>query len=794
MKFTRAAGDLVESWAMLAWTADDDLRKGTGAMAATAFAVNLATKADTESPKSLGGHMRSVVRYDVPASIVVFLVALPLSLGIAIASNAPVMAGLIAAAVGGIIAGALGGSPLLATGPAAGLTVVVAEMVNTFGWKVTTAITVAAGVLQVIFGLSRIARAALAISPIVVHAMLAGIGITIALQQVHVLLGGTSESSVWANVMGLPAQIASAQLGDVLVGVTVVVIMLSWKRTPAGLQRLPGPLVAIVAATVLSLVLPLGADRIQLDGSIIDAIGLPRLPDGDWAAFGFAVLTIALIASVESLLSAVAVDKMHSGARTNFDRELIGQGAANMASGMLGGLPVTGVIVRSATNVTAGARSRASAILHAVWVLVFSMLLVGLVQQIPNAALAGLLIVIGIQLVRLAHIRLARRTGDLWVYAITVAGVIFLNLLEGVVIGLVVAIALVLWRVVRASVHAEPIGDDDGTWRVTVEGTCSFLSLPRLSRELAAVPAGSDVTVEITVDFLDHAAYEVIEEWVRRHRTTGGTVVIDEIGEAVMNEATAGPPIRRPHAAIARGLLPWRAHGNSNGSTTPTVEPVLDGIARYHRRHAPLLRDHFHELRDGQRPEALFLTCADSRVVPNLITASGPGDLFTVRNVGNLVPANGADMSVEAALAYGVNALDVNTLIVCGHSSCGAMKALLAEAGGRDGIPAPVETWIHQAAPSLQAFLGGHPVGVAAAEAGFDACDQLAMVNVAAQVTTLTDHPVVGPALEEGRLNVVGLFFDIASSRVLSVTQGGIVALDASADDLFADDLARLRS
>ncbi|WP_226862947.1 SulP family inorganic anion transporter [Mycolicibacterium baixiangningiae] len=722
---------------------------------------------------------KSVIRYDIPASFVVFLVALPLSLGIAIASDAPIMAGLIAAAVGGIVAGALGGSPLVATGPAAGLTVVVAEMVNTFGWKVTTAITVAAGLLQILFGLSRFARAALAISPIVVHAMLAGIGLTIALQQVHVLLGGTSESSVWANIARLPDQIAAIQFGDVLVGLTVVAIMLAWRWAPGALRKVPGPLAAIVVATLLSLALPLGADRIQLDGSLLDAIGLPELPDGGWGAFGFAALTIALIASVESLLSAVAVDKMHDGAKTDLDRELIGQGAANVASGMLGGLPVTGVIVRSTANVTAGARSRASAILHGVWILVFSMLLVGVVEQIPKAALAGLLIVIGIQLVKLAHIRLARRTGDIWVYGVTVAGVMFLNLLEGVAIGLALAIALLLWRVVRASVHAEP-ADDAGAWRVILEGTCSFLSLPRLSRVLASVPQGSDVTVEMTVDFIDHAATDVIEEWARRHRAGGGTVTIDELGRAALQDATDGPPARRPYTAIARGLLPWRARGKSDGDGS-TLTPVVDGIERYHRRQASVMRDQLTELQDGQRPHALFLTCADSRVIPNIITASGPGDLFTVRNVGNLVPAGGADMSVEAALAFGIDELDVNSVIVCGHSGCGAMTALLAEAGGRDEMAEQLEAWIDHATPSLDAYLAGHPVARAAADAGFDAVDQLAMVNVATQLTTLDAHPAVAPAHEAGRLEVVGLFFDIASGRVLRITPTGIETFESSA-------------
>ncbi len=144
-----------------------------------------------------------------------------------------------------------------------------------------------------------------------------------------------------------------------------------------------------------------------------------------------AVITVALIASIESLLSAVAVDKMHGGSRTNLNRELVGQGSANVVSGMLGGLPpVTGVIVRSATNVEAGAKSRTSAILHGVWVLVFSALFAGLIQLIPLSVLAGLLLVIGAKLIKVADIRTSLRTGDLLVYSVTLVCVVALNLLE----------------------------------------------------------------------------------------------------------------------------------------------------------------------------------------------------------------------------------------------------------------------------------------------------------------------------------------------------------------------------
>jgi carbonic anhydrase len=482
------------------------------------------------------------LRYDVSASLVVFLVALPLSLGIAVASDAPVLAGLIAAVIGGIVAGALGGSALQVSGPAAGLTVIVAGLVAEFGWAVTCAITVCAGILQIVFGVSRVARAALAVSPVVVHAMLAGIGITIALQQIHVLLGGDANSTAWANVTALPSQIMTADLGAVFLGQLVIVVMVAWRWAPAPIDKVPGPLVAIVTATVASIVIPFDVARIPLDGSLLDAFQLPRLPEGNWGAFATGVLTVALIASVESLLSAVSVDKMRPGHQTNFDRELVGQGTANVVSGAIGGLPVTGVIVRSSTNVNAGARTRASAILHGVWVLVFALPFAGLAQQIPTAALAGLLIVIGVQLVKPAHIETARRTGDIAVYVVTILGVVFANLLEGVLLGLALAVVLTMWRVVRIDIHAECTGTD--AWRVVIKGSCTFLSLPRLTGTFATIPAGSTVTVEMTVDFLDHAVHEAIEQWQRQHETTGGAVIIRDAGAARMASALAGPPTR----------------------------------------------------------------------------------------------------------------------------------------------------------------------------------------------------------------------------------------------------------
>jgi carbonic anhydrase len=484
--------------------------------------------ANEHPPASIMGRLRAVLRHDLSSSLVVFLVALPLSLGIAIASDAPVLAGLIAAIVGGIVGGAIGGSPLQVSGPAAGLTVVVADLIAEFGWQITCFITVCAGAMQVLLGLSRVARAALAISPVVVHAMLAGIGITIALQQVHVLLGGESKSTAWENVTELPAQIVGAHRPGLALGLLVIGILIAWRWAPAKMAAIPGPLVAIVAVTVVSLVFPFRVSRIELDGSVLEALQLPALPHGNWGAIVVGVITVTLITSVQSLLTAVSIDRMHHGPRTDFNRELIGQGAANIVSGAIGGLAIAGVIVRSAANVNAGAKTRASSILHGFWILLFAVPFAELVEQIPTAALAGLLIVIGIQLLQPAHIETALKTGDLAVYLVTVVGVVFLNLLQGVMIGLVLAIILTGWRVVRAKVEATAT---NGEWRVVIEGACTFLSLPRLSRVLASVPERTTVTVHLLVSYLDHAAHQSITDWQRQHLATGGTVEIQGVVE-----------------------------------------------------------------------------------------------------------------------------------------------------------------------------------------------------------------------------------------------------------------------
>jgi len=469
---------------------------------------------------------RDDLRHDLLASFVVFLVALPLSLGIAMASGAPVAAGLIAAVVGGTVAGTVGGCPMLVSGPTAGLTVIVAGTVAQLGWRTTCALTVAAGLLQVALGLCRVARAVLAISPTVVHAMLAGLGATIALGQLHVLLGGHAGARPLENIRALPAQVADLHDTAAVLGLAVIATLVVWPRLPGLAKTVPAPLAAVVGVTLLAELGRADVPRVRLTGTPLAAVQLPSPSFGNAATAAGVVVALAAVASLESLVSAVAVDKMRPGRRTDFDRELIGQGAANAVSGLLGGLPVAGVIVRSSTNVVAGARTRASTILHGVWVLLFALLLGGLVQRIPLAVLAGLLVAIGFQLIKPAHLRAARTHGELPVYVATAVGVVAFGLLEGVAIGVAASLVLMLRRVLRAKVHVERV---DGHWKVVAEGNLSFLTVPRLSRRLAEIPAGSVVAVHLLVDFLDHAVVDHLKAWKEHHEASGGIVHIDEL-------------------------------------------------------------------------------------------------------------------------------------------------------------------------------------------------------------------------------------------------------------------------
>ncbi|MFE5851973.1 bifunctional SulP family inorganic anion transporter/carbonic anhydrase [Streptomyces sp. NPDC056500] len=700
---------------------------------------------------------------DLSASIAVFLIALPLSLGIALATGAPLQAGLVAAAVGGIVVGRFGGAPLQVSGPAAGLTVVTADLIQQYGWRVTCAITVLAGFAQLGLAALRVARSALAVSPAIVHGMLAGIGVTIALAQLHIVLGGTPQSSAIANVRALPAQLAALQPAAITVSALTVAVLLAWPRIPGAagriVRKIPGALAAVAAATTLAVLAGLHLPRVDLPSWSSHA--LPGMPQGPALGLLAAVLTITLVGSVESLLSAVAVDKLIGGRkdqdiripRADLDRELAGQGAANVVSGALGGLPITGVAVRSSANVSAGAVSRNSTMLHGLWIVLAAVLLVPVLDLIPLAALAALVMVVGVQMVNITHMRTVRRNREVLVYAVTLASVVLTGVLEGVIIGVAVAVAVALHRLTRTRITEE---EHDGVHRVQVRGQLTFLAVPRLSRALSLVPVGAQCVVELDGSFMDHAAYEALHDWQSSHVGQGGTVEFTGRAGGRISE-----PASETHGCC-RPWTPWRNHHCEDRVQGPTTHQLADGLSSFQRDTAPLVRDELARLeREGQRPSQLFLTCSDSRLVTSMITASGPGDLFTVRNMGNLVPLPGAkngDDSVAAAIEYAVDVLQVGSITICGHSGCGAMEALLTTPPG--GTQTPWKRWLRHGRPSLERMRSRHRSWARiSGRLPTDALEQLCLTNVVQQLDHLRAHESVARRLAEGTLELHGMYF-----------------------------------
>ncbi|WP_392893393.1 SulP family inorganic anion transporter [Streptomyces sp. LN699] len=763
---------------------------------------------------------------DLSASIAVFLIALPLSLGIALATGAPLQAGLVAAAVGGIVAGRLGGAPLQVSGPAAGLTVVTAELIQRYGWRTTCAITVFAGCCQLGLAFLRTARSALMVSPAIVHGMLAGIGVTIALAQLHIVLGGTPQSSAVANVQGLPGQLADLHPVALGISALTLVILLGWPRLPGrigrNLRKVPAALAAVATATAFAALAGLSLPRVDLPSWRSHA--LPELPEGPVLGLIAAVLTITLVGSVESLLSAVATDKLIASERgtdnrpprVDLNRELRGQGAANIVSGALGGLPVTGVAVRSVANVKSGATSRNSSMMHGLWVLIAAALLVPVLDLIPLAALAALVMAVGVQMVSITHLRTVTRHREVLVYATTIVAVVLGGVLEGVAVGVAVAVGLALHRLARTRITVEEL---DGVHRVWARGQLTFLAVPRLSRVLNQIPHDRHAVIELDGSFMDHAAYETLHDWQDSHRAHGGSVEVTgrsvnrtpETDRSMADRGMVDPGLvdrgmgagagQRGTHQCCRPWTPWQNHcdhradagsgdavdaqdrtipGAAEGG--PAVEPrrrgagrLANGISAFQRDTAPRVRDELARLaREGQRPSQLFLTCADSRLVTSMITASGPGDLFTVRNVGNLVPLPGAestDDSVAAAIEYAVDVLQVDSITVCGHSGCGAMQALL---NSHPGTPmTPLRRWLRHGLPSLERMASRHHAWARiSGRLPADAVEQLCLTNVVQQLEHLRAHESVARRLAEGTLELHGMYFHVGEAQAYLLSEG----------------------
>lgn len=468
---------------------------------------------------------------DLLASIVVFLVALPLCMGVAIASGAPPSAGLIAGCIGGLIVGFLSGCPLQVSGPAAGLTVLVFDAVQRFGLPALGLIVVIAGVAQIIAGALKVGRYFRAVPPAVISGMLAGIGVLIFASQFHIMMDDKPKGSGIANLISIPESImkglfplegTSHHFAAGLGALTIVTIVAWSNLAPRRLQLVPAPLIAVVLCSLVAGLFALPVSYVNVPESLFGSVATPAVHAFSLPLLGEA-LGMALIASAETLLTAGAVDQMQQGPRTKYDKELVAQGVGNITSGLLGGLPITGVIVRSAANVEAGAKTRRSAMMHGLWLLGLVMLLPGLLRLIPVASLAAVLVFTGYKLAHPKNAKAAAKhgRGELFIFLATVVAIVTTDLLVGVIVGLLLALVKMIYSFSALHVHHAKEGD---TSTIQFEGVASFLTLPRLLTAIESTPEKSTVVVDLhKLRYLDPTCTEALRAWETQFRATGGT-------------------------------------------------------------------------------------------------------------------------------------------------------------------------------------------------------------------------------------------------------------------------------
>jgi MFS superfamily sulfate permease-like transporter len=473
---------------------------------------------------------RQSARPDLLASVVVFLVALPLCMGIATASGVPPARGLVTGIIGGILVGAISGSPLQVSGPAAGLAIVIADLVREYGIEVLGAVVLVAGLIQALAGVLKLGQLFRAMSPAVIYGMLAGIGVLICASQLQVAIDAKPYVHGVENLMAIPQAIHQAIFPTdgrnhhlaALVCIITISITISWDRLkPSKLDFLPGALLGVVVASTITNLWQFPIQHVDISGNLAAAVALPQLQiffDPKYAPLLLKAVEIALIASAESLLSAIAVDRLHQGQRTNFDRELTAQGLGNIMCGFVGALPMTGVIARSSVNVEAGAKTRLSTILHGCWILVLALVAPLLLKSIPTASLAAILVVTGFKMIEIQHIRALRQYGRLpmVIFAATFLGIIATDLLTGVIIGVVLTAITLIFKVSRLNISISK-NEGNSVINVYLGGTATFMQLPKLAAILDRVPPYAEVHLHVdNLFYIDHSCLDFLSTWQRQ--------------------------------------------------------------------------------------------------------------------------------------------------------------------------------------------------------------------------------------------------------------------------------------
>jgi MFS superfamily sulfate permease-like transporter len=419
------------------------------------------------------------------------------------------------------------------------LAVIIYQLIQDYGIEAMGPIIVLAGVFQMLAGMLKVGQMFRSIAPAVVYGMLAGIGVLIFAAQFHVMVDDGPRSNGIRNLLAIPEAVYKGITPSddtvhhlaAIVGLATIVAIVGWaKFAPKKVKWIPGALIGVLAATGIAHAMNLPIKYVDLPDNLFATLQTPSL--SMFASLAdyhmvFEALALAFVASAETLLSATAVDQMHGGKRTNYDKEMFSQGVGNCLCGLVGGLPMTGVIVRSATNVSAGAKTRLSAIMHGAWLLILVAAAPSVLRLIPTASLAAVLVYTGYKLVNVQNIRRLLHYGRMPViiYGTTVVLIVVEDLLTGIVAGLVLSLGTIIYSVTHLGIRLE---STDTRVEVHLEGSATFLRMPKLIDALEKLPNDVEVRVHTrSLTYVDHACLDAISNWEQQRGDNDGKTVVE---------------------------------------------------------------------------------------------------------------------------------------------------------------------------------------------------------------------------------------------------------------------------
>ncbi len=698
---------------------------------------------------------RRYLREDLVAGATVASVAIPLSLAIAVASEVPPVLGLVSAVVGSIVVAVFNGTPLAVSGPAAAIAVLVGSIVEAHGLEGLVFAGLVAGALQLLTGLLGLGRLVRLTPSTVVHGFTAGIGVIILVQQLPRALGfaAPDEAHVLGVLANLDRYVRGADLRSVGIALTVIAIAV---LLPKKLPRVPAVLLAVLVPSVGAALLGLSVPTIGTLPSELPELALPTIEMSAVGPLLGDAFVLYLVASLETLLSSAAVDRMAPGERHDPDQELIGQGMGNLVVACAGGIPVTGVIARSALNVQSGAKTRRAALFAGLGVLGALMLVAPIMARIPMAALAGVLLVVGARMIDIANFRHLLRVSrtDAAVFAITFVTIVTIDLLAGVQAGIAAAVIVAALRLGRSRAILNAPADGP-TW-LALRGPLTFLAsmqIDHLRDRLELVELRRGLVIDLrAVTEIDTSGIEALATLVRQGSSGGGRTALlgarPQVRQSLLaSDAAVFEPILAATTADVDALLAVEVR-------SPGRPQLVRGVSWFRSEHRDELKDVFRQLAKAQKPHTLFITCADSRVTPSLLTGTDPGELFVMRNIGALVPPEGmrAMLNEIAGIRYAVEVLGVREVVICGHSNCGAVGLL-----HRPTVLA--------SQPPFADFCARARIVAGNVSAVPDHDDATRRV-LGRQLANLMSHDFVRERVEQGDLSVHAWFYDVGAPEL----------------------------